>query len=389
MDEREKGLRLNSAYRQAWEWQDRYIDLYGGAGSGKSVFAAQKIILRAASTSGHKFLVVRKVGRTLRGSCFSLIRSIIANMGLTVTVNKTEMTITFPNGSEITHTGLDDVEKLKSVHGITGIWVEEATELTEVDFTQLDLRLRGESPDYKQIILSYNPINIFHWLKKNHHDKLDPRRLIVKTTYKDNEFIDADYKQVLESIQDKNYNRIYMMGEWGVQEEGLIYTHWKTSELPPAVDETFYGLDFGFNNPTSLVKVCIRDKKYYVQEMLYQSQLITQDIINIIKPIVGRSTVYCDSAEPARIKEIQKAGIRAKEAKKDVALGIEFVKGVDLFITPDSHNLIKELRVYKWKESTDGTFKDKEPLKFMDHACDAMRYAIYTYRQGGAFTVFD
>ena len=384
MEETRSNLALNHAYIPAWEWDKRYLDLYGGAGSGKSVFAAQKNVIRASTQPGHRILVARKIARTLRGSCFALCREVCANMRIPVQVNKTEMLITFPNGSEIIHSGLDDVEKLKSIHGVTSIWAEEATELARTDFTQLDLRLRGATPGYKQFILTYNPIDTFHWIKEDHHDKTNANRLILKTTFRDNAFIDADYRDVLNAISDKNYSRIYKDGNWGMPEEGLIYTHYTVCDYPQTIDSTIYGLDFGYNNPSALVRVDIYDGANYASEQLYRSHLTTPDIIDILKPIVGKNTVYCDSAEPDRITELRKAGIRAKPAKKDVSLGIDHVKRSPLYICGESPNLIKELRVYKWRENRDGELKDREPLKFMDHAMDAMRYAIFTNKQSGS-----
>jgi phage terminase large subunit len=377
-------ISINYAYESALQWQGRYLTLYGGGGSGKSYAAAQKIVLRCLQNPSERILYARKVGRTLRNSCFTLIRDVIHDMGIpNVLVNKTEMSFKFTNGAELISSGLDDVEKLKSIHGVSSIWIEEATELSRQDFTQLDLRLRGDTPSYKQVLLTYNPVDIDHWLKTDHHDKPNDNHLIVKTTFRDNAFIDPDYRMVLESLQDANYKRIYADGDWGVNDEGIIYTHYKVADIPGQSEETFYGLDFGYNNPTALVRVDMYDGSNYVSELLYQSHLTNQDLINIIKPIVGRSTVYCDAAEPQRIEELKKAGIRAKGANKDVALGIDHVKRHPLVISPDSVNLINEIKAYKWREA-----KDKEPLKFKDHLMDAMRYAIFTHKRGGAFTVF-
>lgn len=377
-------ININYVYESALEWQGRYLTLYGGGGSGKSYAAAQKIVLRCLQSPKERILFTRKVGRTLRNSCFTLIKGVISDMAVpNVIVNKTEMSFTFPNGSELISSGLDDVEKLKSIHGITSIWIEEATELSSQDFIQLDLRLRGETPSYKQILLSYNPVDIDHWLKKDHHDKPNDNHLIVKTTFRDNAFIDPEYRKVLEDLQDANYKRIYAEGEWGISNEGIIYTHYAISDIQYDPEEVIYGLDFGYNNPTALVCVKIYDGANYVSEILYQSHLTNQDLINIIKPIVGRSTVYCDSAEPQRIEELKKAFIRAKPAHKDVPLGIDHVRRYPLYISADSSNLINEIKAYKWREE-----KDKEPLKFKDHLMDAMRYAIFTHKRGGAFTVF-
>lgn len=200
--------------------QNRYLVLYGGAGSGKSVSAAQKIIIRLLEESGHKFLVVRKVANTIRNSVFSLLRGTISDWNLSplFKINKSDMDITCSNGNQIIFAGLDDVEKLKSIHGITGMWLEEASEMTQEDFQQLDLRLRGFTPNYKQIIVSFNPISITHWLKDVFFDKHKQNSTVIHTTYLDNMFIDDEYKRTLEALkeQDPYYYMVYALGEWGI-----------------------------------------------------------------------------------------------------------------------------------------------------------------------------
>lgn len=208
----------NKAYYPLYKNKKRYLVLYGGAGSGKSVFAAQKLIKRMLMEKNHKILVVRKVAKTLRNSTFSLLRETIAQWGISEVFefNKTEMEITCKNGNRILHAGLDDVEKIKSIHGITALWIEEASELTREDFQQLDLRLRGETGSYKQIILTFNPVAITHWLKKF----IDTGRNVkaLKTTYKDNKWIDDAYIQTIEDLKDADpyYYTVYGLGEWGI-----------------------------------------------------------------------------------------------------------------------------------------------------------------------------
>lgn len=200
--------------------QSRYLILYGGAGSGKSVTAAQKIVLRCLEEKGHKFLVVRKVANTMRNSVFSLLRGTIADWGLSklFRVNKSDMDITCVNGNQIIFAGLDDVEKLKSIHGVTGMWLEEASEMLQEDFQQLDLRLRGQTRNYKQIMISFNPISITHWLKAVFFDLKKSNSTVIHTTYKDNTFIDDEYKSTLEALKDQDpyYYSVYALGEWGV-----------------------------------------------------------------------------------------------------------------------------------------------------------------------------
>lgn len=211
---------VNNVYYPLFWDESRYLVLYGSAGSGKSVFITQKILKRVIEETGHKFLVIRKVGKTLRESVFAEFRNTISNWGLfkLFKINKTDMTITCLNGNQIIFAGLDDVEKLKSISGITGIWVEEASEIEQQDLQQLDLRLRGKTNYYKQIILSFNPVSILHWLKTFFFDDPPKNCRTVKTTYKDNRFLDDEYIRVLEALkeQDPYYYTVYALGEWGI-----------------------------------------------------------------------------------------------------------------------------------------------------------------------------
>lgn len=198
----------------------RYLVLKGGGGSGKSIFAGRLILERVTAESGHRFLVCRKVARTIRESCFKQLLGQLSEhyADIGYKANKGDMGITFPNGSEIIFAGLDDVEKLKSIYNITGIWIEEASEISESDFNQLDIRLRGKTKYHQQIILSFNPISIRHWLKKRFFDRRDPRATVHESTYKDNRFLNQSAIRTLESFKetDEYYYQVYALGMWGV-----------------------------------------------------------------------------------------------------------------------------------------------------------------------------
>lgn len=203
----------------------RYLVLKGGGGSGKSIFAGRKILERATTEHGHRILVVRKVGKTLKQSCWrQLLGQLRDNYpelvsGRDYTVNKTDYTIRFTHtDSEILFSGIDDPEKLKSIYHITCIWIEEASELTEADFDQLDIRMRDETPYYKQIIISFNPISVIHWLKKRFFDREDERATVSETTYKNNPFLAQEAIETLEAFRETNpyYYTVYCLGQWGV-----------------------------------------------------------------------------------------------------------------------------------------------------------------------------
>lgn len=210
----------NDSFMPLYECGSRYLVLKGGGGSGKSIFAGRKVLERCVSEPGHRILVCRKVARTLRESCFAQLRGQIAEHypDCGARVAKGDLRISFPNGSEILFAGLDDVEKLKSIYDITGIWIEEASELLEADFNQLDIRLRTQSPYYLQIILSFNPISITHWLKARFFDRQDQRATVHESTYKDNRFLTQEAVKTLEAFKDTDeyYYMVYCLGQWGV-----------------------------------------------------------------------------------------------------------------------------------------------------------------------------
>lgn len=207
--------------------QNRYLVLVGGGGSGKSVFAASKIIYRCMTEPGHRFLVVRKVKETLRDSVFAELVNCIDRWGMRELWSipkgrSSEIYLKCLNGSEILFFGLDDVEKRKSIQGITGIWIEEASELEPGDFRQLNIRLRGQTKYKKQMILSFNPIYKGHWLEGEFLNpdwsSKKPDATTHHSTYKDNRFLDEENKAVLEAFKDTDeyYYTVYCLGEWGV-----------------------------------------------------------------------------------------------------------------------------------------------------------------------------
>ena len=214
---------VNKAYEEFMHDKHRYCVLYWSAGSGKSNAAAQKVIRRCLEENTpefhHIFTVVRKYRTTLRGTVFEQIKGELQRMGISemMTINESYGVFKFWNGAEIRCIGLDDPEKIKSLVS-TGCWIEEATELEESDFSQLDLRFRGEAPFCKQLILTFNPVNEAHWIKRRFFDT--PQNgftYTLHTTYKDNFFIDEQYKKLLEEQYrfDENLYRIYVEGKWG------------------------------------------------------------------------------------------------------------------------------------------------------------------------------
>ena len=207
----------NKQFMRLFFDEHRYLVLKGGGGSGKSVFAARKIVERAVCET-HRILVCRKVAKTIRESCWrNILNQLSEYYPGQYKANKSDLTISFENGSMILFAGLDDVEKLKSIVDIDMIWIEEASEITEADFNQLDIRMRGESRYYKQIIITFNPISITHWLKLRFFDRTDERATTHETTYQDNRFLPDEDKRTLEAFRetDRYYYEVYCLGMWG------------------------------------------------------------------------------------------------------------------------------------------------------------------------------
>jgi phage terminase large subunit len=379
-------IKLNPVYKKAHKTKKRYRILYGGAGSGKSHFVAQETILNMLNNKNMSYLVVRKVGKTLRNSVFRLLTDLINEYELNgyFNINKTEMSITCINGAKLITSGLDDVEKLKSITGINRIWIEEASEITEKDFNQLDLRLRGKSSVKYQMTLTFNPISELHWLKKTFFDVGKPDSYVLKTTYLDNLFLDKEYRRVLNHLKEEDYQyyRIYALGEWGTL-GNLIYTNWEKKDLSNmSFDNIFHGVDFGFSNdPTAYVKLHY-DKKHktiYILDELYQTDMFIDKLAAELKDKVN-NYVMCDSSEPRSIEDLRRHGINARAAKKgpdSIEHGIKFLQRHKIIVDSSCINTIKELTSYKWKEDKNGNVLPK-PVDANNHILDALRYALET-----------
>jgi phage terminase large subunit len=285
--------------------------------------------------------------------------------------NRTDNIYHFPNGSYIEFFGAEDIGK---VHGIGRdiLFVNEANLLAFDIYTQLVIRTN------ETVLLDFNPADLFSWV---YQEIEKPNTKFIHSTYKHNiGQLNKWQVEEIESLQqaDENLWKVYGLGLRGTSSE-TIYTHWKQIDFMPQCEEVFYGLDFGYNNPSVLVKVGIREGKIYAEEIFYESKLTTNDLTDAIKiyGITRSSEIFCDAAEPKTIEEIRRMGLNALPAEKSVYDGIQKVKSMPLFVTRGSVNTLKEIKSYKWKLDKEGRVTD-EPVKFMDHAMDALRYAVYT-----------
>lgn len=361
----------------------RYISLLGGAGSGKSVFITQRTILRCLREEGHRILVVRKVASTLRNSVYRLFKDVVSDWGLNryFTFSDTYMNIRCFNGSEIIFIGIDNVEKMKSIAGLTSIWIEEATELSETDFNQLDLRLRGKTPLHKEIILTFNPVHETHWIKKRFYDNVSGDVLRLTTTYKDNRFLDDKYIEVLEGLKDTDpvYYQVYCLAQWG-STGNKVWTNYKVEDFSlndKDYEKVYVGLDFGYNDPSALVKIGVKDSELYIMGEFYQTHLTNTQLIHHLQDY-KRYRITADSAEPDRIKEFYQDGFNISACKKyrgSVKHDIDFIRGRKIHVHHTCKNFISEIGGYVYLTDRNGT-PTEEPIGVNDHLMSALRYGI-------------
>jgi len=248
----------NDTFYPLYKDRSRYLVLKGGGSSGKSVFAAQKIVFRLLAEVPHKFLVVRKVKADIRDSAFAELVNVIRSWGMqdlfhVPTGRSSELYIKCTlNGNEVIFYGLDDVERRKSLQGITSMWIEEASELTVEEYRQLDIRMRGKTKHYKQTILTFNPVSITHWLKLMFFDRPKDDTTTHHSTYRDNKFLPEEDRRVLEGFKgvDDYYYQVYCLGEWGVTGQTVYNGQIVTDRLmevkekqPLATGRLLYKLD--------------------------------------------------------------------------------------------------------------------------------------------------
>lgn len=365
------------------------VDAYGGAGSGKSMAIVQELLDRMIDEPGCRILVARRSGPALQRTTWQMTLDVLKSYGLREGVdyvlNRSERALHM--GSSIMWFASmdersDQAEKIKSLN-INYCYIEESEELSWNDFAQIKLRLRypNKSGHANQVLLSHNPTDEFHWTKTEVIDHADGKGIsVLHSTYRDNPFLPEDYKRELERLQDVDlaYYRIYALGQYAVV-KNLIYSNYVVDSVLPDVTPLAYGLDFGFNNPSALVEVRVRDGELYLRQLVYESGLTNSVLIERLNSVISARfklvvPVYADSAEPARIVEIRRAGYDIRAADKDVMRGIDLVKRYKLHIGADSPDLLKEVRSYKWREDRNGRVLE-EPVKLNDHLADALRYA--------------
>lgn len=363
----------------------------GGAGSGKSYAIAQLLLYKFFNENQKKILILRKTLPSVRISTLPLMNDLLNDYGLKDRIIEEKVHLNwYYNGSLIHFQGIDDPEKIKSSDW-NYIWLEEATEFTWDEYQTIKLRLRAQSRDGlpNRIFLSFNPVDERHWIKERLVE--DPTQDVqeIVSTYRDNPFLmmfAPDYIKDLENLQkqDMSFYNIYTLGQWG-RLENLIYNNWSICSWLPdykQVEHVYYGLDFGYNEPTALIECRMKGKEIWERELLYHTKLTNSDLIvklNQVIPVEAKAKyyIYADAAEPDRIKEIKDAGFKVKPSIKLITNGIDIVKRYSVHVHEESQNLIKEKKAYSWRKDKHGNVLD-EPVDIWNHLMDAERYAVHT-----------
>ena len=383
-----KGLFIPKFFPLLFDYSKRWEFWCGSAGSGKSYTIAQRIIIRCTKEP-IRVLVCRRYATTLRNSCFALFKEILTKWQLLpyVKIKETDMSITFPNGSQIIMVGLDTEEKLLSLTNISTVWVEEAYEVEKSKVEQLNLRMRGTAAN-QQLILSWNPISKHSWLYEFTVKNPPENSVFIHSTYKDNPFLNPEYVQALDEMEIRNPEkyRVYGRGEWGVDSSGLVIKNWKTEafdamELAAAGLEHRAGMDLGFIDKTAIIESLYdkENKIIYVFNEFYKSGCQLSEVVSAIRDMnLKKTKIYVDAAEPRSIQYFKQEGVNAVpciKGKDSVKNGIMFLQDNLIVVHPKCQNFITELENFSYIKSKQTGEWTEDTTHEWSHAIDACRYA--------------
>ena len=365
---------------------------YGGASSGKSHGVFQKIVIKALKDwkKPRKILVLRKVGATVRDSVFADVQATLSYFGILnmCKINMSAFRIELPNGAEFIFKGMDNPEKIKSIKGISDVVMEEASEFTLDDYTQLTLRLRDKAHKRKQIYLMFNPVSKANWVYNAFFVKKPKNTVVYQTTYKDNRFLDALTRENIEELANRNeaYYKIYALGEFATLDKLVFpkYTKALLNKDDLRQITSYFGLDYGFiNDPSAFMHVKIDDdrKRLYVVEEYVKKGLTNDKIAESITALgYAKEQIRADSAEKKSNQELRNLGIgRVIDVKKgagSVMQGIQYLLQYEWIVDERCVKTIEELENYTWKKDKATNEYINEPVDSYNHCLDAIRYAI-------------
>ncbi|MGN1224123.1 MAG: PBSX family phage terminase large subunit [Ruminococcus sp.] len=393
---------VGKGYRDFWHFKGRYNVCKGSRASKKSKTTALRWIYLLMKHPQANLLVVRKTYRTLKDSCFTDLKWAIHRLQVDAWWESKEspLEITYrPTGQKILFRGLDDPLKVTSITVPNGVlcwaWLEEAYELLkEEEFNTLDESIRGEMPEglFKQWVITFNPWNAQHWLKKRFFDVQSPDVLAKTTNYLCNEWLDAKDLQLFEEMKQNRPDRYKVagLGDWGVT-KGVIFSNWETADLTeqiPHFANIYNGLDFGVSDPNALIRFDFEpgQKKIYVFDEFYQGGISLEKLAQEVSCRIGNGFVTCDCAGSQQILELCRFGIRAIPSIKgsgSVQYGIQWLQGYDILVDYRCEHFIREISNYRWNTDKNGNPTDV-PVDAENHLMDALRYASEPIQHGTA-----
>lgn len=363
------------------ESKARIILLEGGVRSGKTYAVAQTFIEKLQDTSvakGTKLEVVRATMPALRATAMEDFFNIMRDLEIYDEEKHHKTLDIYREGRN--SVSFFPVENEQKVRGRKRdiLWINEANELQYEEFKQLALRTT------RQIILDFNPPEEDHWIVEKVMTRDDVE--VIHSDYTCNPFLEPEIVKEIEMMKDAdpNYWNVFGLGLRPIKGTQIYSHEVLIDDFPANPDETIYGIDFGFNVQTAIVRIGIEERVHTWDELLYKTNLTNPDLIEELKRLRDAGLItesmqgYADNAEPARIEEINRAGFNVKPADKAVVAGIDYVKARPLRITKRSLNILEEKKLYSWRTTKDGKILD-EPVKSKDHLMDAGRYAEYTH----------
>jgi phage terminase large subunit len=348
----------------------RFIVNQGGSRSSKTYSLCQLIIIYCLQNEDKVVSIIRKTFPSLRATVMRDFFEVLKNLDIydRSSHNKTENIYTFPNGSMAEFFSVDDEQKIRGRKRNIA-WINEANELWSEDFQQLNFRTS------EKIILDYNPSDSDSWIYQLPIDE----KIVIKSTYKDNPFLEDSIKRQIEDLKntDEILYQIYALGEQATSREN-VYSRWEVLDSKPERFQNYlYGLDFGYQHPTALIKVWYFENEIYLEQVIYESYLTSNDLVNRMNQLdISKSIeIVCDYARPEMIQELRLEGFYCLNANKSVDKGINAVRTSKIYVHSQSKDIIRENKNYKHKK-INGDIRDKEVAKRHDDAMDAIRYAV-------------
>ncbi|MFM1538687.1 PBSX family phage terminase large subunit [Helcococcus bovis] len=365
---------------------------YGGASSGKSHGVVQKVVIKSLRDWKYprKVLFLRKVSTTIKDSIFEDVKQCLEFFKILdfCKVNNSDHRIELPNKAIFIFKGMDNPEKIKSIKGVSDVVMEEASEFTLDDYTQLTLRVREKKHKFKQIYLMFNPVSKVNWTYKTFFLKKPLKTVVYHTTYKDNKFIDEQAKNAIEDLIERNetYYKIYALGEFATLDK-LVFPKYEKKLLNKndlSHIESRFGLDYGYTNDPSAfihIKVDLKNRKLYILEEYVKRGLTNDKIAEIIKDLgYSKEVVFGDSAEQKSNQELRNYGIRRmKDVTKGphtVINGIQYMQQFEIIVDERCVKTIEELENYAWMKDKKTNEYINKPIDSYNHCIDAIRYAL-------------